>query len=173
MLYDKIEQKLSDYEKSGLRLIGAKWRYFFEFKEATPKKSKYIFTYELPKENKMTMTECEYDLRREYGANEIPSKHMSVSIYRITNETKDIEEIKNKAKNYYVRCFQMYILLCLFYLITYSGVMVLTVALTGRLYLNFEIVLTSIVAILLVLYVIRCLIGIYRIKKSVNSLINK
>lgn len=164
--YDKVEKKLSDYEKSGLRLVSAKWRYFFELKEATPKKSKYVFTYELPRENKMTMTEYEYDLKREYGANEIPSKHMSVTIYRITEEAKDVGEIKSKIKNYYAHCFRTYILLCLSYLIMYSGVMALTATLTEGLHFNFEIFLLSVVAILSMLYVIRCLIGIYITKKS-------
>lgn len=97
---EKIEHTLEEMEKSGYRLTGVSYSYWFTFQQSTPKQMCYFLSH-YSKGGK-SMMHCEYALQSEHDAKPIESKGSCYSFYR-TKEKKENLSLLYEARMDYIR----------------------------------------------------------------------
>lgn len=162
--YQKVEKKLSDYEKQGFQLEKVKFGHFFKFKKTSSvKDSKYICLYHLPRE--VNFVDFDYQLKKHHNAIQVQTDFFTnIEIYRIPSKTSETKIMKNKIKKYFLHClFQKIFLSLIFLAISILGIVMSSFQDLEGTYFKLELAFLSIVSTLSIvsaiknLFTIRCL----------------
>lgn len=114
----ELENFLSSSELQGRRLTCIKFSCIFYFVECKPKDSSYVITYDMPKDNTPCMYQYEQKLLSDYCANKIDTKATGYSVFRITGENRNFEDLKDYRKKYLKHVMFQYMVISLIFLIT-------------------------------------------------------
>lgn len=79
--YDRLDSRLAEMEAAGYRVDRVVLNHFFRFTKSAPKNTSYYLTYLFPKE--WGLGEQQYELQRNYNANDIKCSFSSVELLRI------------------------------------------------------------------------------------------
>ncbi len=168
--YQKLEKKLSDYEKKGFRLEKVKFGYFFKFKKISSIKApKYICLYHLPRETHLV--DFDYQLKKHHNAIQVQTDFFTnIEIYRITSKINETKMIENEIKKYFLHCSFSKILLSLVFL-AISAISIFGMCMTGfknlgGTYFKLELAFLSIVSTLSIVSIIKNLFIIRYLKKK-------
>lgn len=120
--FEKTEKILSEYEQNGKRLVGIKFPYIFEFKEATPKKADYLFTvFSRIRKSEMICISLENDLKAKHKC--LPVGEMmpmlGLSVFR-SIKNNDFTEFKKNRKSLLAGIYLGYASLSLFCTVLFS-----------------------------------------------------
>ncbi len=165
--YQKVEKKLSDYEKKGFYLEKVKFRYFFKFKKKSNiKNSKYICLYHLPRET--NFVDFDYQLKKHHNAIQVPTDFFTnIEIYRIAYKTSETKTIKNEIKKYFLHClFQKVLLSLIFLMISFFGIFMACFQDLDGIHFKLEFAFLNIVSILSIVSVIKNLFTIRYLKRE-------
>ncbi len=111
----RLEEKLQKFENDGFRLNRIVGSYFFEFAESTPKDCKYVITYDLAKDNKKTMYECEQRLLSECSAIRVALKQAGINVFGIVGNNCDLSSLFEYRKAYFRYIFRRNALISLIF----------------------------------------------------------
>ena len=114
----ELENFLSSSELKGWRLTCIKFSCIFYFVECKPKDSSYVITYDMAKDNTPCMYQYEQKLLSDYCANKIDTKATGYSVFRITGENRNFEDLKDYRKKYLKHVMFQYMVISLIFLIT-------------------------------------------------------
>ncbi len=86
---DKTEEKLSQLERNGYRLINVKFNYWFYFKKSEKRNVSYFCSFSDGRG--LTMTNWESSICSNYSAQKIDTKFTSLNYYRVTKDNSKDE----------------------------------------------------------------------------------
>lgn len=115
---NELEDFLSRSETEGWRLSGIKYSYFFYFDKCKSKNTDYVITYNMAKDRTPCMYQFEQQLLSDYCANKIATKSTGYSVFRITGQKRDFNDLKNYRNEYLKHVLFQYMLISLIFLIT-------------------------------------------------------
>ena len=161
---ETIEKQLHDYELNGWRLNNVQYSYIFDFVKSKPKSTNYIITYSMAKDYTTGMYEYDRMLLNDYHANKIPNRFTCYNFYRITEQNRDLSDLKKYRRKYFKHTLFQYLLISLFFLIV--GLFMLIVAKKQQ--------ITNLQFVLIVIYtIVSALFFVYRIYGYIKQTLKK
>lgn len=96
---ERAEAMLEQMEARGFRLEKIKFHWFFFFKSAKPKNTRYLLTYSQPGEDEMWQEEMK--IKRDFFGEQITEPRMfAPNVFRICNTDIDLTEFKRRRDGY-------------------------------------------------------------------------
>ncbi len=115
---NELEDFLSKSELDGWRLSSIKFSCLFYFQKCKVKDTEYVVTYNMAKDRTPCMYEYEQQLLSDYCANRIATKATGYSVYRVTGEKRDFNDLKNYRNEYLKHVLFQYMLISMIFPIT-------------------------------------------------------